>query len=180
MKQTITILFLFPLWGLGGFLFAQSTNLNYIVTTLPNQAVIDPSTLTSANSRSTIQYFDGLGRSMETVQKAITPTGKDLVTLTEYDGVGREYKHWFPVPTTVSTGDFVPATDFTALANTQYTSSEKPYATTEYEFSSLNRVIGQYGVGKDWYAATKKVKTDYETNSANEVAWFYVNSTNLS
>jgi len=168
--------------GMPFWLLAQTTGQNYIVTTVPIAPVSNPTTLTdansSSNSNSSIQYFDGLGRPMQTVQKAITPSGKDLVNFTEYDAVGRDYKHWLPAPATGSTGASVNSNDFTGLANTQYTSSEKPYTTTEFESSPLNRVTGQYGAGTAWYTATKKTGLDYKTNAANEVTYFTVNTSN--
>ncbi len=121
--------FCFPLT----YVWSQSTDQNYIVITIPSLPLTDPTALTDANSNSTIQYFDGLGRPMETVQKAITPSGKDLVSLIEYDGLGRDYKHWSPVPTTGNTGAYVSPGDFTGLANTQYGSNEKPYSLTDFE-----------------------------------------------
>jgi len=157
----------------------QSTSKNYILTTIPTTFVTDPGSLTNANSNSTIQYIDGLGRQVETVQKAITPSGKDLINIIEYDGMGREYRHWSPVPATGSTGDYVNIADFTSSATTQYGSAEQPYATTEFEPSPLNRVTGEYSAGKAWYDATKKVKTEYGTNtSSTEVVCFLVNTSN--
>ena len=35
-----------------------------------------------------VNYYDGLGRSKETVQQGVSPSHKDLVTLQEYDGGG--------------------------------------------------------------------------------------------
>mgnify|MGYP001063642429 FL=1 len=37
-----------------------------------------------------IQYFDGLGRPVQTVQRGVTPQAADLVTYQEYDPFGRE------------------------------------------------------------------------------------------
>src|ERR1035437_3520038 len=99
-----------PLW-----LSAQTSTQNYIVTTVPTVPVTNPTTLTDVNSGSnsntTIQYFDGLGRPMETVQKAQSSkdesTWVDLVGLTEYDVVGRDYKHWLMAPVTGNTGAYV-------------------------------------------------------------------------
>jgi len=157
----------------------QSTSKNYIVTTIPTTSVTDPGSLTNVNSNSTIQYIDGLGRQVETVQKAITPSGKDLINIIEYDGIGREYRHWSPAPAAGSTGDYVNLADFTTNVTTQYGSAEQPYTTTEFEPSPLNRVTGQYGAGKAWYDATKKVKTEYGTNtSSTEVVYFFVNTNN--
>ncbi|HLP06055.1 MAG TPA: DUF6443 domain-containing protein, partial [Paludibacter sp.] len=142
---------------------AQTAGQNYIVTTVPTAPVTDPTTLTDANSNSTIQYFDGLGRPMETVQRGITPTGADLVALTEYDGFGREYLRWLPVANAGS-GAYVDAATFKTNAAGFYTGlagDSYPYATTEYEASPLNRVTGQYGAGAAWNNPTspKKVKT---------------------
>jgi len=101
--------------GMPFWLLAQTTGQNYIFTTVPIAPVSNPTTLTdansSSNSNSSIQYFDGLGRPMQTVQKAITPSGKDLVNFTEYDAVGRDYKHWLPAPATGNTGASVNSDD---------------------------------------------------------------------
>jgi RHS repeat-associated protein len=177
MKRYVLLLII-ALWGIMRC-FAQFSNQNYIVTTVPTLAITDPTTLSDANSISTIQYFDGLGRPIQTVQKAITRAGKDLLNLIEYDGIGRDYKHWLPAPATSNTGAFVSATDFTGLANTQYTSSEKPYAITDFEPSPLNRVTGKYGAGASWYAGKKNDSILYQTNtSSTEVAYYFVNSSN--
>src|ERR1035437_9311187 len=75
----------FLLWLLSFCLSAQTSTQNYIVGTVPYQATTDPATLIDANSNTTIQYFDGLGRTSQTVQRAITPTTADLVSGIEYD-----------------------------------------------------------------------------------------------
>ena len=183
-KIALTFFFL-TLWGLVGFeeglLFSQSTNQNYIVTTAPSTAVIDQSTLTDANSNTTIQYFDGLARPVQSVQKAQSSkdgsTWVDLVDMTEYDGFGRENKQWLPVPATGNTGAYISPTEFAGLSSAQYGSSEKPYSLTEFEPSPLNRVTGKYGAGASWYDNKKKESILYQSN-AGEVAYFFVNSNN--
>lgn len=69
-----------PLWML-----AQTTTQNYIVTTVPFQAESNPLSLTDVNSNTVSQYIDGVGGLSQTVQKAITPLGADLVNTVEYD-----------------------------------------------------------------------------------------------
>ena len=154
-------------------LIAQSKDQNYILSRTYQ-------TMDRANFLDKIQYFDGLGRPVETVQKAQSSkdgtTWVDLVSIIEYDSVGRDYKHWLPVPATVKTGDYVSATNFKTLANVQYTSSEKSYTTTNYELSPLNRVTGKYGAGASWYAGKKNDSVLYQSNLANEVGCFFVNS----
>ena len=44
-----------------------------------------------------VEYFDGLGRSVETVQRGITPSGQSLVTVREYDSQSRLAREWQPV-----------------------------------------------------------------------------------
>ena len=164
-----TILFL----GMSPGVLAQTAGQNYIVTTVPFQAVTDPTTLVDANSNTSIQYFDGLGRSSQTVQRAITPTSADLVNGIEYDGFGRDYRHWLPASVSGNSGAYV--TDFGTPAVNTNGGDSKPYATTEYDGSPLNRVTGQYGAGADWYNAGKKQTIEYLTNDAT-IAYYYVNS----
>ena len=116
--------------------FGQSANQNYIQT----------KTYTSASvTINGIQYFDGLGRPVETVQKQFTPAGKDLVSRTEYDTYGREYKHWLPAPNTKTDGTYNGSTTGAAFYGDAY-----PYSETVYEPSPLNRVKNQHGPGAAW------------------------------
>jgi len=156
---------------------AVNAGTNYILSITPTVATSDVSGLGVNESMQTVQYFDGLGRPMETVQRGITPTGKDLVTLTEYDGVGREYRQWLPVTSTGSGAYVAPAT-ITGNSTTLYGGDAKPYATTNFESSPLNRVTGKYGAGASWYAGKKNDSILYQTNAANEVAYYFVNSSN--
>ena len=156
-----------------------STDQNYIISILPTVASTDASTLSTIQSLQTIQYMDDMGRPIQTVQRNIAPDMKDLVNLTEYDSYGREYKIWLPASVADNQGAYVNATAFTTLANNQYTGSEKPYSTTEYEASPLNRVTGQYGVGANWYNNSKKVSPDYQTNTASDIVRFFINSNNV-
>jgi RHS repeat-associated protein len=149
---------------------AQTTTQNYIVTTVPYRATSDPTSLTDANSNTTIQYFDGLGRPSQTVQRAITPSNADLVSNVVYDNFGRESQKWLPGAVAGNNGQYV--TDFaTRVAQTNGDSS--PYTTTDYEPSPLNRVTGLSGPGADWYNAGKKKTITYFAN-ASDVKHFYV------
>lgn len=153
-----------------------SSDQNYIVTTVPYQAVSDPSTLTNANSNYSIQYFDGLGRLSQTVQQAITPTGADLVSGIEYDSFGRDHIHWLPGAVSGNSGAYVSNFGSSSVTTNK---DNYPYATTEYDNSPLNRITGQYGAGAAWYNGVKKNSIQYKTNSTNDVICFTVNSDGL-
>jgi len=161
------LLWLFPLW-----LSAQTTGTNYIVSTVPFQAVSDPTTLVDANSNTAIQYFDGLGRPIQTVQRGITPLGADLVTGIMYDSYGRDSLKWLPAVAGGNNGAYYPNFATQAVSSN---GDDKPYSRTEYEPSPLNRVTGQYGAGNDWYAAGKKQSIEYLANNG-DIACYYVNS----
>ena len=75
-----------------------------------------------------VEYFDGLGRSVETVQRGITPSGQSLVTVREYDSQSRLAREWQPVvsPNT----DFTDPSEVLALA----TALGSNYAVNEQDF----------------------------------------------
>lgn len=142
----------------------------------------------------TVQYFDGLGRPIQSVVTKGSPTKIDIVQPVVYDVFGREAVKYQPY-TSGSDGWF--ESDFLPRENTSYTTSPqyqfyqstskvaadiKPYAETVFEASPLNRVVKQGAPGDSWqpnatlsYASTDHtVKFAYESNSANEVLqWTY-------
>jgi len=134
--------------------FPQSADRNYIVT--------QTYTSTAAHN-DVIQYYDGLGRPVQTVQKQFTPSGKDLVTRKEYDSFGRESKNWLPINNNNNTGNF----DNTTNVAGGYDSDAYAYSETKYEPSPLNRVDEQYGPGKAWRDNTRRVKTEYLANTTS-------------
>ncbi|MDR1369133.1 MAG: RHS repeat-associated core domain-containing protein, partial [Dysgonamonadaceae bacterium] len=176
----------------------QSLNLpanqNYIITVTPLDATdkvdISPTALTlarGANARVTVQYFDGLGRPVETVQKGITPSKADLVAYLEYDAFGRESKSWLPVRAANNNGTFVGLSDFQAKASATYNNTTynvvadaNPYSYPVYEPSPLNRIEQQYGPGANWHNNGKAVKINYLTNlSGYPCAYYYISGDNL-
>jgi len=128
----------------GGF----SQNQNYVITATPYK-VVGGGPLNTANSYITVQYFDGLGRPTQTIQKGASPTGQDLVTALEYDSFGREWKSYLPVPATGNGGSGSYVSNLAAISLNAYSDS-KPYSETAYEPSPLNRVERQYGPGVAW------------------------------
>lgn len=116
-------------------------------------------------------FFDGLGRQIQTVQKGVTPSRKDLVSIKEYDSLGRENNSWLPVNIErTGSREYVDITTVkqTVLSSELYDRDTNPYTKTVYEESPLSRVIKQYGVGEEWHkqygADSRPIKTDYLTN----------------
>lgn len=112
-----------------------------------------------------IQYFDGLGRPIQTVQRGITPGAKDLATYQEYDPVGRESLAWLPGMIDGNNGKFVEKSvvaDKSIITN----ADTRPYTEPIYEPSPLNRITAQFGPGEAW--ANNPSTTDYRTNDQTE------------
>jgi len=178
MKQSIlSILFLLSVCITK--IIAQSNDQNYIISIIPDSEVLDVSALNNSNSNATIQYFDGLGRPVESVQQAISPLGKDIISTLTYDVVGRESRHWLPAPSTNNDGKFMNVTAFKSIQKGFYNDSQ-PADSIINDLSPLNRILGKYGAGSAWFSAGRKVTTSFGTNTSNEspVYSYIVNSSN--
>lgn len=120
-----------------------------------------------------ITYYDGLGRPVESIMEAVTPSGQDLVQYAAYDELGRQQKSFLPYVANYDS-QFKPLTQVAAdQANFYQTSAEvendsRPFTEVEYDNSPLNRVKSQKGVGADWHAADKKVTVSYLTNTVED------------
>ncbi len=156
MKKIVTFLIYAIL--MAAIAGAQSTDQNYIKTT----TYLDDSQSKSIES---IQYFDGLGRPVQTVQKGITPNKADLVTYQEYDAFGRESNSWLPISVSDNNGEFIPLVTLRNKISGTYGTEAEPYSYPVYEPSPLNRVLEQYEPGAHWHNTGKSVKTDLLTNT---------------
>ena len=98
-----------------------------------------------------IVYFDGLGREKQTVQVAVSPSGKDVLTHYEYDKLGRQVKDFLPVPSSNSNGNLIsdPSSLYTQYYGQNYGTSYF-YAEKELENSPLCRVLKQAAPGDAW------------------------------
>ncbi len=137
------------------FSHAQSAEQNYILTRTMTDS-------TGTAYLDAIQYYDGLGRPVQTVEKGITPSGKDMVTLQEYDSFGRESNLWLPTPY-AGNGNFTDPAAINAESKNTY-SDNAPYSRPVYEASPLNRVLEQYGPGQNWQTNNRSVKSAFLTN----------------
>jgi len=136
-------------------------------------------TMITSNARSvqevkqTTQYFDGLGRPIQTVVKGISPQGYDMVSPMLYDSLGREVFKYLPYVDTGTFGGFKAnpfnwqSSFMTALYNpTSATNGEKFfYGQTMYEASPLNRVLASYAPGNSWAGSALGSAMQYQTST---------------
>jgi RHS repeat-associated protein len=148
-------------------------------------------------------FFDGLGRPLQTVTNQTSAAQKDLVQPFAYDVYGREIKKYLPYTDVNETnGWYKPNAlrdpNSTGTAQAQYMTGKQypfyqtggnipvdtvPYSRVRFETSPLNRPIEQASAGDAWrpdatdsYSSTDRtVKSSYETNEgATEVLlWTY-------
>lgn len=138
-------------------LFCQQNGRNYIITR----------TLLSEDESKyidEINYFDGLGREVESIYKNFTPGKSSFISFKEYDERGNLHREWQPVASN-SLGEFweYDLIDFEAKA--QY-SDEYPYTINTYEPSPLNRTQSKIGPGEEWHKGNHSVEYHYGLNSS--------------
>ncbi|WP_430936510.1 DUF6443 domain-containing protein [Saccharicrinis sp. 156] len=126
-----------------------------------------------------VQYFDGLGRPMQTIQVGASPLGKDIIQPIVYDDFGREATKYLPFVGKNSDGGFIDNAvqdclefyDGTSGVVAGKETDTRPFSFTDFENSPLNRVNSQLGAGKAWKDAEAKVSFNYTTNTSdNEIS----------
>jgi hypothetical protein len=85
---------------------SPSNNRNYIHTIMPQVEVtsIPYEARSPSQYMESIEYFDGLGRPLQSVSVGASPNGKDIVTPIAYDAFGREDKKYLPYEAASGTG----------------------------------------------------------------------------
>jgi len=126
------------------------------------------------------QYFDGLGRPVETIVKKGSPLQEDIVSANTYDEFGREANKYLPYTTsTGSDGNFK-----TDPFNTQYAyyianySDSFTYTKTLFELSPLNRPTHTYAPGKSWTGDGRGTSMQYFFNTVSDSVRKWVISSN--
>jgi RHS repeat-associated protein len=153
---------------------------------IPNQTTYSQiSTLTTADKATQFSYFDGLGRPIQTIQREGSPESpakKDLVSVYEYDEVGRQARSYLPISNAQTSGYFIPSITGTGSyggsihwnfyngTDNKVADDNKPYAQTLFESSPLGRVTQQGSMGASWQPGTGASKTiSYASNVAGDV-----------
>ena len=157
------------------------TSRNYIVThTYLKPFSSHPSSLKTGDSAPVVEYFDGLGRPIQTVAVRASQLASDMVDRQDYDQAGNPEKQWLPYAKANNKGDYVNLNTFKTeqkyLLFNIYGSadSSKGFSITEYEKSPLNRVVKQGAPGAAWQLV-KPVTYTYRTNTSsdNVQVWKY-------
>ncbi|MEL6628501.1 MAG: DUF6443 domain-containing protein, partial [Bacteroidota bacterium] len=172
MKKYIQLLLLFL--GIGGSAFAQTIDgtQNYVRSTTartPMESEYSFELLKLYGTLNTkveaIQYFDGLGRPIQTLGWKDSPSGQDMVAFQKYDALGREPEAFLPYVgsknggfTDMATAEVEQAV-FYGQTGSNLPSSPFPKAVTQFEASPLHRVLEQGAPGVDWQPQANTIGT---------------------
>ncbi|RZJ76955.1 MAG: RHS repeat protein [Flavobacterium sp.] len=172
------------------FVSAASGNQNYIITRVFKSAGIDPNNLAGrsvCDVNETIQYIDGLGRPLQSVQTKASPGFNDIVQPVAYDAFGREEFKYQPYVIAGGNGAYRTQgiSEQASFYQGQSTTSSiqqtgSPFSRTVFEASPLNRVMEQGSPGAAWQpvpnsATGHTVKMDHGTNTGGDVKLWRIN-----
>ncbi|MET3878746.1 DUF6443 domain-containing protein [Chitinophaga sp. OAE865] len=164
--------------------------INYVRSWEPAMPSGDSATIaaparTVAEVRQSTEYFDGLGRPIQSVVKGLSPSGKDMITPTIYDQYGREQYKYLPFTSQTAIDGkfkldpFAQQKLFYSNATLMPGTAEESvyYNKTDFDASPLNRPLRSYAPGNSWAkkdvatgenGGNRFVKNSYETNGATD------------
>lgn len=120
------------------------------------------------------QYFDGLGRPIQSVVKAISPNGFDMVSPIVYDSYGREVFKYLSYISTDNSGQrkmnpFAEQSNFIrGIYNPANDANGEQYfySQADYENSPARRTLKSYAPGNSWVGDGIGTSTQYLVNAA--------------
>ena len=135
--------------------------------------------INNGNIMQATQYFDGLGRPVQTVARKASGAGHDMVTFMVYDEYGRQVYQPMPyVATGTSDGrmQLSPTAGQSTFLGNHYSGENIFYSKTEFEASPLNRALKVTGAGNKWTDQNKGVNTQYLTNTTSHTQQILANT----
>lgn len=145
---------------------AQTSTQNYIHTIEAGIAsTSNPLNYISEDSRSSIQYLDGLGRPVQTVLVKQGGDYYDIVSKTEYNYLNKVAKEWLPIEGSFN-GAFITASEYAQKASSYYDNDE-PYTLTTYQ----TYTDGVHQVFKPGHYR-RYIKSETNRHSISDCRWF--------
>jgi RHS repeat-associated protein len=169
-----------------------SSNQNYILLFSPQKPITQAQLLVSQKTcevRREINYFDGLGRPLQSIKIHGGASGSDIIQPFAFDELGRQPKTYQPYPKANNYGSYnsdalLPQAGVsvyyaqTAITEPGMTSTAYPFAATVYEKSGLSRVTEQGFPGSTWQPFASGIansghtnKLTYGTNADQVLQW---------
>jgi RHS repeat-associated protein len=165
-----------------------SPNLNFIrARNILKAGVMDTATANGLTNPYDVaqatQYFDGLGRLVQSVAKQASPLQNDIVSAVVYDNFGRQAVQYLPYAAITNDGNYKAnaLVDQFNFNSTQYPGEQYYYSEVNYEASPANRVLNSYPQGTSWVGSSIGVSAQYLINVvADSVQIWSISSVQLS
>jgi len=120
--------------------------------------------LSSTTGKITCQYYDGLGRPVETAKDV---NGKYVYTQQTYDAKGRVSEDWLSAPGSNTLNKL----NSIASISSSFYGDNYAYSATTYD--ALDRPVFTQTPGQDWHNAQKGIIKEYQSNTANSVKCYH-------
>lgn len=166
--------------------YQQNLKRNYVWSRTAIEAVTDPAAFYNASFDKVAlkkDYFDGLGRSIQSVQVNASPnttngTHDDIVSVNEYDEFGRAVYSYLPFASINQSNAFRDdAFQQQNNFNQNYFIDEKfYYGQTETENAPSGRTLKTYAPGNSWIGSGRGTTMTYTTNTADDQVYYYSNN----
>ncbi|PSK93146.1 DUF6443 domain-containing protein [Taibaiella chishuiensis] len=146
---------------------------NYIQSIIPDQP-LQNLPASGYKYRQQRDYFDGLGRPLQTNQRRAHADGFDIIQAYVYDSLGRERYQYLPFANRKDPFSTNGLLQLNVAANMrsfyeQAGSDEPPYSRTDFEASALGRPQKTLSPGRSWVDSGRGVSLLYAHNLNNEV-----------
>jgi RHS repeat-associated protein len=144
-----------------------------LIKDIVNESQLDALQILESEKNVNINYFDGLGRPMQSVTVQGSPLFHDLVQSVVYDAQGREANKYLPLIINETNGFYKPNSGIinpdigTSGTAANFYNDSRPFREAIFEPSPVNRKTKTYGPGNDWKVAGKYVEQQYLSNVHN-------------
>lgn len=150
-------------WNFNAYKIGSAQH-NYIAQAFPIEA--RDTEMTISKMLESVEYFDGFGRSIETVNIAAGGNGNDIVNYCKYNHMGNIEREYIPSPVIGNNnGAYISPTDYASNA-TNFFGSEIVYREYFYDNTASERQTEYTAEGTAWHSHNG-CTTEYYLNTAS-------------
>ena len=149
--------------------FCQSSDYNFVKQQVPLQPVSDTTELNQLESKKklrSVDFLDGEGRVIQTINAGLTPDENDLIQTYVFDIAGRQTINYLPFPRATLKNAFVDdpvdkIIQFYEQPSANIASSPFPFVEREFDNSPINEIIKEGAPGETWTLNGEHVATSH-------------------
>ncbi len=153
------------------------TSMNYTRVLVARTAEADESQVTIGSPSQDVAvvtaHTDGLGRQIQSVARGSSFSGKDQISIANYDALGRSTRQYMSYTAGTSDGSFQgdpfgDQSDFYNSPSTGIAATMRPYSELLYDNSPLNRIVETAMPGDAWNPGSSWSDPERKTTSYNQ------------